>query len=426
VQLFLVGTSHSVASTSVRERMHVDIEEMYATLEPLRDARDLLAEALPLVTCGRLELYGVAPDSSRAVRVLGHLMARRTGIPRGDLERHAYVRRDSDVVHHLFRVASGLDSVVHGEAQVLGQVRDAAHHPRARRTAGPVLGRLFQHALRTGKRVRSETEIGRGAASLASAAVGMIQRQVGDLGATSALVIGAGDTGALMARLLVKAGIGRLTVANRTLSKARAVADDLGGFATDLTSIDAALSRVDLVVGASGAPEHLVTLEMIRARPAEARPRCIVDLAHPRTFAPEIARLSGIVLMDLDHVSRRVDAAREARLEHLPRAQLLVEEEARAYETWYRSRESAAVVEAVRRHVLERALTEADRYAGRASDGQREQMRRLARSVARALLHQPTVALRDADPASERGRALLRHASELFGVAEPLDDERIG
>jgi glutamyl-tRNA reductase len=426
VQLFLVGTSHSVASTSVRERMHVDVEEMYATLEPLRDARNLLDEALPLVTCGRLELYGVAPDSARAVRALGHLMARRTGIPRADLERHAYVRRDSDVVHHLFRVASGLDSVVHGEAQVLGQVRDAAHHPRARRTAGPVLGRLFQHALRTGKRVRSETGIGHGAASLASAAVGMIQRQVGDLGAMSALVIGAGDTGALMARLLVKAGIGRLTVANRTLSKARAVADDLGGVATDLASIDAALSGADLVVGASGAREHLVTFEMIRALPAEARPKCIVDLAHPRTFAPELAEFPGIVLMDLDYVFRRVDAAREARLEHLPRAQLLVEEEARAYETWYRSRESAAVVKAVRRHVLERALTEADRYAGRAPDGQREQMRRLARSVARALLHQPTVALRDADPASERGRALLRHASELFGVAEPFDDERIG
>jgi glutamyl-tRNA reductase len=426
VQLFLLGTSHSVASSSVRERMHVDVEEMYATLEPLRDARNLLDEALPLVTCGRLELYGVAPDSARAVRVLGHLMARRTGIPRHDLERHAYVRRDSDAVHHLFRVASGLDSVVHGEAQVLGQVRDAAHHPRARRTAGPVLGRLFQHALRTGKRVRSETGIGRGAASLASAAVGMMRRQVGDLGAMSALVIGAGDTGALMARLLVKAGIGRLTVANRTLSKARAVADDLGGVATDLTSIAAALSGADLVVGASGAREHLVTLEMIRALPAEARPKCIVDLAHPRTFAPELAELPGIVLMDLDHVFRRVDAAREARLEHLPRAHLLVEEEARAYETWYRSRESAAVVKAVRRHVLERALTEADRYAGRAPDGQREQMRRLARSVARALLHQPTVALRDADPASERGRALLRHASELFGVAEPFDDERIG
>jgi glutamyl-tRNA reductase len=426
VELFLVGTSHSVASSSVRERMHVDVEEMYATLELLRDSRNLLDEALPLVTCGRLELYGVAPDAARAVRVLGHLMARRTGIPSDDLERHAYVRRDSDAVRHLFRVASGLDSVVHGEAQILGQVRDAAHHSRARRTAGPVLGRLFQHALRTGKRVRSETGIGRGAASLASAAVGMIQRQVGDLGAMSALVIGAGETGALMARLLVKSGIGHLTVANRTLSKARAVADDLGCIARDLTSIEAALSGTDLVVGASGAPDPLVTLEMMRALPAEARPKCFVDLAHPRTFAPELAELPGIVLMDLDHVFRGVAAAREARLEHLPRAQLLVEEEARAYETWYRSRESAAVVKAVRRHVLERALTEADRHAGRASDGRRDEMRRLARSVARALLHQPTVALRDADPASERGRALLRHASELFGVAEPFDDERIG
>jgi glutamyl-tRNA reductase len=424
VEIFLVGTSHAVASARMRERMHVDVDEMYTALAPLCDARGLLREAVPLATCGRLELYGVAPDADRAVRLLGHLMVQRTGIDREELGRHSYVYRDSEAVRHLLRVASGLDSVIHGEAQILGQVRAAAHHPRVRDTAGPVLHRLFQRALRTGKRVRSETGIGRGAASLASASVAMLQREIGGLGEVSALVLGAGDTGALMARLLVKAGIGRLLVANRTLATAEELARELGVEACDLGSIGSALSGADLVVGAVATDEPLVTPEMIRDMPAERRPSYFLDLAHPRNFDPGLAELPGTTVFDLEHVFRRVEAAREARAAHLPRARLVIDEEVRAYETWYRSRENAAVVEAVRRRMLDRAMIEAERYASRAPEEQKEQMRRLARSVARAILHQPTVVLRDVDPSSERGRALLEHASKLFGVDEPTDEER--
>jgi glutamyl-tRNA reductase len=423
VEIFLVGTSHAVASARMRERMHVDVDEMYTALAPLCETRAVLHEAVPLATCGRLELYGVAPDADRAVRLLGHLMVQRTGIDREELRRHSYVYRDSEAVRHLLRVASGLDSVIHGEAQILGQVRAAAHHPRVRDTAGPVLHRLFQRALRTGKRVRSETGIGRGAASLASASVTLLEREIGDLSEVSALVLGAGDTGALMARLLRKAGVGRLVVANRTLATAEEVARELGIEACDLGSIGAALSGADLVVGAVATDEPLVTPELIRDLPADRRPRYFLDLAHPRNFDPRLSELPGTTVFDLEHVFGRVEAAREARAAHLPRARLVIDEEVRAYETWYRSRDSATVVEAVRRRMLDRAMTEAERHVSRVPDDQKEQMRRLARSVARAILHQPTVALRDVDASSERGRVLLEHASKLFGVDEVADDE---
>ncbi len=189
MELFVLGTNQSVACARIRERLHVDLEELYAALRPLQLLRETLSEAVPLATCARLELYGVAPDADRAVSALRRLMAQRAHLSRSELETHTYVHRGRDAVRHLFRVAAGLDSVIHGEAQILGQVRDAAHHPQVATTEGPVLHRLFQRALSTGKRVRCETGIGRGAASLASASVTMLQkgdRCVGvDLGAGS-------------------------------------------------------------------------------------------------------------------------------------------------------------------------------------------------------------------------------------------------
>lgn len=419
MRIFVVGTSHAVADSGTRERMHVSVDEAYEALARIREQR-VLAEAVPLHTCGRLELYGVSTRPERAARVLAHLTARHTGIGRGELTRHGYVRRDGDAVRHLFRVAAGLDSVVHGEAQILGQVRAAAYDPRARETMGATLHRLFQHALKTGKRVRSETEIGRGAASLASAAVELLGREVGRLDELSVLVVGAGDTGALIARLLMKAGVSRMTIANRTVERARRLAVELGARAVGLETLDEALAEADLVVGAATAPEPIVACETVHALADDRRPRWFLDLAHPRCIERGLSEMGGVTAFDLEEVFRRVEAAREARAEHRPRADAVVEEEVRHFETWHRSRESAQLVRAVRQRTLERALTEADKV-GAASDEERERMRRLARSVARAILHQPTVALRDVDASSDRGRALLEHASALFGVDDVGD-----
>ncbi len=417
VELFVLGSSQSVASQHERELLHVDVDEMYEALTELI-GRGLLDEAVPLGTCGRVEVYGTSRQPERAMRALRKMLAHRTGIRPDQIAAHSYVHRGRDAVVHLFRVAAGLDSVVYGEAQIIGQVRDALEDPRTRETAGTILLRLFQSALAAGKRVRTETRIGRGAVSLAGAALQLLQRRVGSLKSLSGVVLGAGDTGVLMARLLRKEGLGRLTVANRTLSKAERVARELGGEAVELEDIERLILEADIVIGAVGE-----RLDMVKPEPLQApfsngsmKERYFIDLAHPRNFHPDLAELPGVHLVDLEKVFEDVEAAREARAAETPRAEEMVGEEADSFTKWLRTRESAAVLKAVRRQVLETARVEAERYARGRSEEEREDLLRLARSLARSLLHTPTVALREADPGNAEGRQLLESATSLFGV----------
>jgi len=417
MELFVLGSSQSVASQHERELLHVDVDEMYEALDGLI-ARGLLDEAVPLGTCGRVEVYGTSRQPERAQRALRKLLARRTGIRPDRIAANSYVHHGRDAVVHLFRVAAGLDSVVYGEAQIIGQVRDALEDPRTRQTAGPILLRLFQSALAAGKRVRSETGIGRGAVSLAGAALQLLQRRVGSLKSMSGVVLGAGDTGVLMARLLRKEGLGRLTVANRTLSKAERVARELGAEVVGLDEIERLIVDADIVVGAVGEQ-----LDLVKPGPLQGpfsngsrKDRHFIDLAHPRNFDPQLAELPGVHLVDLETVFEDVEAAREARAAETPKAEEMVGEDADAFTKWLRTRESAAVVKAVREQVLETARAEAERYARGRSEEERKDMLRLARSLARSLLHTPTVALREADPNDAEGRKLLESATSLFGV----------
>lgn len=459
MEIFVVGTSHAVASAGVRERMHVDLDEVYAALVELREREGVLDEAIPLATCGRLELYCVSARPRRAVALLRRIMERRSGLARRKLERHAYLHTGGDAARHLCRVAAGLDSVIHGEAQILGQVRDALHHPATESVEGPILHRLFQCAISAGKRVRTETEIGRGAASLASAALEMLRRETEPLERLTVLVLGAGDTGALFARLLHKSGVRRMVIANRTVERAERLAAELGAESAPLSELPALLCGTDLVVGAVTAGDRIVGPDTLpraeRARrddahpgangaartavappagngavhahhpravePTPAWPRYFLDLAHPRNFDPALADIPGVRMFDLEHVFERVEAARRARAAQVPRAEAIVEEEAGEFLEWLGARDGVAVLRAVRSHVLKLAYDEASRYAHGRSEVEREQIRRFARALARRLLHHPTVALRTADPSSPQGRTLLDGAVALFGV-----DERTG
>lgn len=424
--LFVLGTSQSVASAREREMLHVDLEELYDAFGPLRE-RGLLEEGVPLATCGRLELYAVSREPERALRVLRTLLARRAGTTVTKLISRSYVHREEEAVRHLFRVAAGLDSVVHGEAQIIGQVRDALEHPRTSESAGPVLLRMFQHALASGKRVRTETEIGRGAVSLAGAALALLERRVGSLEPLAAVVLGAGDTGTLMARLLKKEGIGELTVANRSPEKAERVARELDGRAARLDELETLLSGADVIVGAVGERDDLVTPGVLARAMVGTPPRdrYFLDLAHPRNFHPDLDRLPGVHLVDLEQVFQGVEAAREARAGQIPRAEAIVAEDTQTFMKWLRARPSVAVLRAVREQVLEMARAEAERYGRGRSDEEREALHRMARSLARAVLDAPTRRLREADPTRDEGRRLLENATSLFGVTPP-DAEATG
>lgn len=416
LEIFVLGTSQAVAPTEVRERMHVDLDEVHVFLDELLGDRHLLAEAVPLATCGRLELYCVSSDPDRALRLLARLMARRAGLSADRIRDHSYALRGPTAVRHLFRVAAGLDSVVHGEAEILGQVREAAHHPSAQNGKGPILHRLFEHALQTGKKVRTETEVGRGAASLASAAVGVVREQMKEFEKATAVVLGAGDTGGLVARLLKKSGVGRLVILNRTFAAAESLARELGAEARPWNEVPAMVAEGDLVVGAVTIGEWIVTPDMVPGRGDKAR--WFLDLAHPRNVDPAVGERPDTSLVDLDAVFRRVESAREARAAQVPLAEAIVKEQAEHFLRWFRARPGIDVLRAVRREVLRRASAEAERFARGREPTDREDFRRFARTLARRLLHTPTVALREADPANEEGRVLLESAQALFGVEE--------
>lgn len=417
LQLFVVGTSQAVAPVCVRERMHVDLEEVYSELGRLKAQDDLLEEALPLATCGRLEVYGLSCRPRRILHVLRDLMSARTGLSRDQLTAHSYVRWGGDAVRHLFRVASGLDSVIYGEAQILGQVREAMLHPSNATVAGSYTRRLFQSAVTAGKRVRSETDIGRGAASVAGAALRLLQAEAGPLEGRTALVLGAGEEGTLMAGLLRKEGVGRILVANRTAARARQLAEDVGGEAFGLEDVPALLCRAEILVGAVTGRDDLVTADMLRAAAADGRRRYLLDLAHPRNFPEDVGAVPRIWHMDLQQIFTRVESALEARAAQIPRAESIVDAEVEEFVLWVRSRETAPVLRAVREQVLAVAQQEAERRARGRTAEEREELLRFARSLARTLLHSPTVAIRDADPASPEGRCLLRTATSLFGIA---------
>ncbi|MEM7416834.1 MAG: glutamyl-tRNA reductase [Gemmatimonadota bacterium] len=414
--IFVVGTSHSVASAEAREQLHVETEEILTALRPVLTAEGLIEEAVPLATCGRLEVYGVSSRPERAARFLTRLASRRPGAVEQDVVGKTFRLHGADAVEHLFRVASGLDSVVHGEAQILGQVKDAAHDPLGSAAKGTFLHRLFDAALATGKRVRSETEIGRGAASLASAGLALLRQDMGSLDDTPTMVIGAGETGALVARLLAKAGVPRIIVANRTLSTAKRVAEPLGAEAIDLESVPARLPEVGLVIGAAGHAHHL--LGPTHLREPRTRPLWLLDLAHPRNFDTKLAEIDDVHVVDLDEVAQRVEAARSARLAHLPKAEEIVRDAVAEYQSWLRSRPGVTVLRSVRETVLTRAEREAHRLSKGRPEEDREALRLLARSLARTLLHEPTVALRAADPGTPEGRKVLETAPTLFGVSD--------
>lgn len=420
-EIFVVGTSHTVAPIAMREQLHVNSQEMYQMLGDLLTDRGALCEAVPLSTCGRLELYGVSDRPERAVKLLVRLLSERAGLDRSQVQAHTYVLREATAVSHLLRVASGLDSVVHGEAQILGQVRAAALDPRAEHTKGPVLHRLFDTALSTGKMVRTRTTIGRGAASLASAAIQMISRELGDLRDVSALVVGAGATGRLIAQLLSKAGVGRLIVANRTIEVAHAAADPLGATVVGWDDIVSELPKADLLVGAVTLDSYLLSEGDLDGIRRAGRPLYLLDLAHPRNFDPKLAESDDAVLFDLEHVFARVESARADRAAQIPSAERIVKAQTESFMEWRASRQGIETLKAVRGRVLSIANQEAERFAQGRSKEEREQLQRLARSLARTILHPPTVALRSADPASAEGRFLLEQLPALFGV-DDVDD----
>src|SRR5437764_1724226 len=383
-------------------------------------SREHVGEVVVLSTCHRTEIYAVAERYHGAVQDIRNAFSELAFIPPEDFSDHLYTYFDGGAVSHLFTVAAGLDSVVVGESEILGQVRQAWQQAQEEGSAGPRLGALFRHAIVAGKRARTERAIARGTTSLAHAAVTMAARRLGSLEGRRILVLGAGEVGEGMAVALAGAGGAEILVANRTWDRAVALAARVGGRAVQLDGLAAALSEADLLLTSTGAPSAI--LEERDLRPViegrAGRALLIVDVAMPRDIDPGVADLPGVTLLDLDDVSTFVEAGLEERRREVERVRAIVADEVERYLESATAREVAPTIAALRDHAEELRLAELARQRARLDDldpKQREAVEAVTRGVLAKLLHEPTVRLKDAagTPRAERLSDALR---EPFGT----------
>lgn len=391
--LTLIGLNHRSAPVEVRERLYWPVAEVPGVLQKLTGASG--APAVLLSTCNRTEFY-LSESSPRALEVISRQASARLGQP---LDPYAYVLQEREAAEHLFRVAAGMDSLVLGESQVQGQVREAWE--AAQTSADPILHRLFQSALRAGGRVRAETALGAGAASVPSASVDLAHKIFGDLSGRKALVLGSGEMAELAMGLLVSEGVRTVMVAHRHLERAAQIALQLGGRVVEYGEAWPMFAEVDIVVTSTAAPHAIVTTQQVGEAVARraGRPLCILDIAVPRDVDPTVGRLDNVFLYDIDDLQGVVAANIGNRRREMPAAERIVQQELRHFWEWYAGRGAVDAIRQLRDHAdglrtaeLERAL----RRLQHLDPADRERVEYLTKALMNKFLHGPTLALRAA------------------------------
>jgi len=428
-EVLCIGVSHKTAPIALRERLALGDAR---ARELLREAVAIpsVSEAAVVSTCNRTELYAVSPNPAAAEAALTSALAGRAGIDVDALAGVRYTPRNCDAARHLYRVAAGLDSMIVGEAEVQGQVRHAHDLARETGTAGPMLHRMFQAALQTGKRVRAETALSEGRASVSSVAVRLAQDVVGDLRDRHVVIIGAGETSELTAQALAGEGVATVFLANRRADRARSIAARFGGDVVSLQELPEQFVAADIVVSSTASPHPLVHEEDLAhvMRERGGRPLLIIDLAVPRDVEAACGDLPGVTLFDIDDLQSVVASTLSRREREAEVAQAIVEEEIRRFADWLGQQDVRPSIAALREHgraIVDQVLAE---NAGRWETASARDLARvdaIARAVMQRLLHEPTIRLR------ESGHGRLELVRELFGLddaaaAPPAADEAPG
>jgi len=417
--MIVIGVNHTTASIEIREKLAFRPSETLPELARLR-ADGVARESVVLSTCNRTELYLVEQNGDAFHHTCAVLSAR---LGR-DVAPFVYVHRDREAVAHLFAVAAGLDSMVLGEAQIHGQVKAAWE--QCRTESGPLLNRMFQSALLAASRARTETGIGRGAASVSSAAVQVAKKIFGGLAGRRAMILGAGDAAELALSCLLSEGVRVAIVANRTYERAQALAERHGATAMHYEHCWESLRDVDVLLCSTASPVPVVTLERVREN-AEARggrPLCILDIALPRDVEPAVGELDNVFLYDLDDLKSAAAANLERREEDVPAARRIIAEEVGKYWEWVAGLAAVPVVRGFREEMdrLRSAeLAAAMRRLGEISPEQAEVVEHFSRSLMNKFLHAPSVRLRAA-AANGRGLGVVDAARYLFALEGKLAD----
>ena len=416
MNLLSIGASYRTAGVDILERLTIAGADIPAVLQRLL-AQPYVGEAVIVSTCNRVEVYAAVSAFHGGLGDVCNVLAEHSGIGANDLAAHLYVNYDEAAVRHLFRVSAGLDSMVVGEAQILGQLRDSYHVATESDTAGRLLHELMQQALRVGKRAHAETGIDRAGQSVVTAALDVAAATFGGhLTGRTGLVVGAGAMGALSVATLTRWEVGPLQITNRGAARAERLAEAYGATAVGFGALDEAIAAADIVVCATASTEPVLTAATLAGR---ERPLVVLDLAVPRDVAPEVGELPGVTVIDIDSLaaSRRTlpAAAETAAVEQI------VATEVEHFLSWLRGADVAPTVAALRTRADDVVSAELRKLSARRPDftpEQRADVSRTLHRVVQQLLHSPTVRVRQlaAEPGGDQYAALLR---ELFDLDVP-------
>ncbi|MFC7547339.1 glutamyl-tRNA reductase [Plantactinospora sp. GCM10030261] len=423
MNLLVVGASYRTTPVATLERLAVaptDHRRLVARLL----AQPYVGEAVIVSTCNRVEVYAAVSAFHGGLGDICGVLATHAGYPPADLANHLYVHYDGAAVDHVFRVAAGLDSMVVGEAQILGQLRDAYHAATETEAPGRLLHELMQQALRVGKRAHAETDIDRAGQSVVTAALDLAATHLGGLAGRPALVVGAGAMGALAVATLSRGGVGPLSVTNRSAERAVRLAETYGASPAPIDDLSATLSEVDVVVAATASTTPVLTRELVAGVLAErahrrSGPLVLLDLAVPRDVEADVAELPGVFVIDIDRLAEDLPEGPAAA--DTAAVNRIVATEVEAFLTWLRGADVAPTVAALRGRADEVVTAELRRLANRRpelTDEQRGEVARTVHRVVQRLLHSPTVRVRQlaAEPGGDQYAALLR---ELFDLDVP-------
>ncbi|MBI3160671.1 MAG: glutamyl-tRNA reductase [Chloroflexi bacterium] len=415
--LACIGLSHHTAPVELRERIAFDAESRGKFLADLENRAEC-NEAVVLSTCNRTEIY-MAGGSVDHRSILGHL-ADGFGIASAELESATYSLSSEQAISHLLRVAAGLDSMVLGEPQILGQVIAAYETAVAEKSIGPALSKVFLAAIHAGKRVRNETGIARHTISLSSLAVALAQRHISDLADAHITLLGAGEMAELAIEAFRKRGATRCTVISRSLASACKLAERWQGEALTLDGLQQAVEATDILLCSSSAPHTLITKPLVQqalaARPA--RPLVILDIAVPRDVDPDVEDVPGVTLHDIDDLHQVSEAHQAWRAKDIPLVERILQEEYRACLEELAALRVVPIIKGIRRQgeeIRSRELEKTLRHLGDLTPAQHERIDALTQAIVRKLLHQPTVRLRQ-EAAGARADEYSLLAREMFGL----------
>ena len=399
MSIILIGMNHKTAPVTIREKLSLSCDDADTPLHKLKQISQI-REAMYLATCNRVEVLARIEDMEGGIEQLKTFILSHGNLTLEELQSCLYVYRGDDAVRHLFRVASSLDSMIMGEPQILGQVKDAYHQCVEHKASGIILNKLLHHTFRVAKRVRTETGIANNAVSVSFAAVELAKKIFGFLDGKSVLIIGAGEMSELAARHLMANGVNRIIVANRSYENAVRLANDYHGEPIDLDLLDEKLKEVDIIISSTAAPGYVITPEIIVSalRRRKNRLMFMIDIAVPRDIDPAVGDIDNVYLYNIDNLQEIVDDNMKIRLKEAEKAETIISEEILSFSNWLSTLKVVPTIVSLKRKaedIIAGELERSDTWVRNLNDDDREKVKSIASSIVNKILHDPIMSLKE-------------------------------